>query len=393
MPVYTVSQVARYIRDSLDGDSLLGDVWVNGEVSNLSRSVSGHCYFTLKDAASQLRCVLFRNGQGSEHLADGVALLAHGRISFYEVRGDLQFYVDLAQPEGVGLLHAELERLKKKLQAEGLFDETRKRPIPRFPNRIAVVTSPVGAVWHDIRSIVERRYPLVELVLVPTPVQGASAAGGIVDAFQVLSEQEAIDTVIVARGGGSLEELWPFNEEAVARAIYGCKFPVISAVGHHTDYTIADLVADLRAPTPSAAAELAVPDRAELASQVLRLHRALLDYTVQDMSEKRHQVEILAHRLQTRAPDTPTRRQRVDDLLREASIRLSATLAVHQERVQSRSLRLEALSPRAVLERGYAVAQKLPSGEVITSPQQVAAGEALQVTVSGGPFKAVGLGQ
>ena len=300
MPVYSVSQITRYLKESLEADSLLNDLWLRGEVSNLTRSAAGHYYFTLKDATSQVRCVMFRPAYGGEHLAEGAAVIAHGRVSIYEVRGDLQLIADLAQPEGVGELHLELERLKMKLEAEGLFQVSRKRPLPEFPKRIGVATSPTGAVWHDIQNVLRRRYPLVELAFAPTPVQGDTAAAGIVDAFDAFNAEDDLDLVILARGGGSLEDLWPFNEEAVARAIYASRAPVISAVGHETDYTIADMVADCRAPTPSAAAELAAPDMDELMERIESRQRYIFQWVSGDLSDRSR--DLRSNLLQAGAP-------------------------------------------------------------------------------------------
>ncbi|MEE8442177.1 MAG: exodeoxyribonuclease VII large subunit, partial [Dehalococcoidia bacterium] len=246
MSVYTVTQVTTYLKDSLDRDAFLADLWVSGEISNLSRSSAGNLYFTVKDAESQMRCVMFRSGRGGDMLTDGAAAIVHGRVSLYPVRGEVQIYVDLVQPEGTGALHLEFERLKARLEEEGLFDPTRKRPLPAFPKKVGVATSPTGAVFHDICNVIERRFPLAEVVLSPTLVQGELAAPNIIAALQALNELGDIDVIIVARGGGSIEELWPFNEENVARAIYGSHVPVISGVGHETDTTISDLVADLR---------------------------------------------------------------------------------------------------------------------------------------------------
>ena len=214
MAVYTVSQVTRYIKESLERDALLADLWVSGEASNVVRSAAGHTYFSLKEANTVLRCVMFRNGSGGEHLANGAAVSAHGRISVYEARGDLQCIVDLARPEGMGERYLELERLIVRLQNEGLFEPSRKRPLPEFPQRIGVITSPTGAVWHDIQTVVERRYPLTELVLAPCLVQGDTAAPSIIEAFEVINAEPGIDAVILARGGGSTEDLWTFNEES-----------------------------------------------------------------------------------------------------------------------------------------------------------------------------------
>jgi len=345
---------------------MLADLWISGEVSNLSESTAGHLYFTLKDEASQLRCVLFHRARLALTLENGMAAVAHGRISIYEVSGALQFYVDVVQPEGMGILHLEFERLKVKLAEEGLFEPARKRALPPFPQRIGVVTSPDSAVLHDIINIISRRYPLVELVLAPTPVQGDGAATGIVQAFNTINETEGIDLVILARGGGSLEELWAFNEEKVARAIYASRVPVISGVGHDTDFTIADFVADKRAPTPSAAAELAVPHRAELEARLQSHSRALVAALSREFAQYR---------------------QRIDELTRVSSMHLGNLLTISQEKLRGRELKLGSLSPLATLERGYALVQHAATGEVISRIDHVHRGDAIEVKVSDGQFK------
>ncbi|MBE0415496.1 MAG: exodeoxyribonuclease VII large subunit [Dehalococcoidia bacterium] len=366
MKIYSVAEVTRYLRECLEADSLLADLWISGEVSNLSESAAGHLYFTIKDEASQLRCVLFHGARLALTIENGAAVVAHGHISIYEVSGTLQFYVDLVQPEGVGILHLEFERLKAKLAEEGLFEPARKRALPPFPQRIGVVTSPGSAVLHDIINIISRRYPVVELVLSPTPVQGDGASEGIVQALEALNDIEGIDLVILARGGGSLEELWAFNEEKVARAIYASKAPVISGVGHDTDFTIADFVADLRAPTPSAAAELAVPHRAELEGRIQSLRRALVAALSGEVDRYR---------------------QRSDELTRAASMHLGNFLTISKQRFRSQQRALNSLSPLATLDRGYALVQHSATGEVISHIAQVERGDAIDVKVSDGQFK------
>jgi exodeoxyribonuclease VII large subunit len=386
LPVYSVSQVTSYLKDSLESDALLQDLWVRGEVSNLSHSAAGHFYFTLKDATSQIRCVMFRPAHGGENLDDGGAVAAHGRVSLYEVRGDLQLYVDLVQPEGVGERHLELERLKVKLEAEGLFQVSRKRPLPTFPRRIGVATSPFGSVWHDIQNIIQRRFPLVELALAPTPVQGDGAAAGIVEAFEAMNREEDVDVVILARGGGSLEELWPFNEEAVARAIYSSRAPVVSAVGHETDFTIADMVADCRAPTPSAAAELVVPDREELEERVLFHRRSLFQQVSSDLAARSQDLDQTVWRIQRHTPDVSSWRQRVDDLAHAYERALDSYLALKAERIKALEFRLASLSPGGVLARGYAVVQRQDNSTLVTSVSQVGPGDDLQISVKDGTF-------
>ncbi len=389
MAVYSVSQIARYLKDSMEQDSLLGDLWISGEISNLSQSGAGHFYFTLKDANTSLRCVMFRPAQGGgDQLSNGIAVIAHGRISFYEARGETQLYVDIVQPEGVGELQLKLEQLKLKLEQEGLFEPTRKRPLPAFPRRIGLVTSPTGAVLHDIQNVVQRRYPLAELVLAPTPVQGDGAVAGIVEAFQVLNDEGDIDVIIMARGGGSLEELWAFNEEPVAHAIYSSHAPVISGIGHETDFTIADLVADQRAPTPSAAAELAVPDGKQLAATLSAFGQALEDGVYRHLSTYSENMEELRTRLLNRAPDVVTPRLRIDDMLKASSAYLSRYLELRRERLEGLGMRLSTLSPEGVLERGYAIVQREEGQEVVRSVSQVSGGDGLRVTVSDGAFGA-----
>ena len=366
MKIHSVAEVTGYLKELLETDSTLVDLWISGEVSNLSESAAGHLYFTLKDESSQLRCVLFHRARLAVTLENGAAVVAHGRISIYEVSGILQFYVDLVQSEGVGILHLEFERLKAKLAEEGLFEPTRKRALPPFPQRIGVIASPNSAVFYDIINIISRRYPLVELVLSPTPVQGDGASAGIVQAFDTLNDAQGIDLVILARGGGSLEELWAFNEEKVARAIYSSKAPVISGVGHDTDFTIADFVADQRAPTPSAAAELAVPHRTELEGRIKSYRRALVAALSGDIDRYR---------------------QRIDDLTRVTSMRLGDLLSINWEKIRGQELKLSSLSPLGTLGRGYALVQHSATGEVISHIDHVHRGDTIDVKVSDGQFK------
>ena len=388
MPVYSVSQVAFYLRDILGRDPLLQDLWVNGEVANLSRPGSGHSYFTLREDNSSLRCVMFRDARGAERLENGGSVIVHGRISIYPARGELQFVADMVQPEGVGELQLKLAQLKLKLEREGLFEPTRKRPVPRFPKRIAVITSPSGAVWRDIQNVVARRYPLIELLLTPAPVQGENATPGIVEAFQRLNEIQDIDVVVLARGGGSLEDLWPFNQEAVARAVYASRAPVISAVGHESDVTIADLVADRRAATPSAAAEMAVPDLLELSRRVRAARQALQTGISRDSAIRSNALEQLERRLQRGGPDLDILRGSIDDLLKQAATHLSHNRTVKAHRFDGLKMRLESLSPLQTLRRGYAIVQRTLDGTVVSDSAQVGPRDPVRVTLNRGMLDA-----
>lgn len=388
MAVYTVSQVTAYLRESLESDPLLSNLYVLGEVSNLRVSSAGHSYFTLKDGQAVLNCVMFKSQTGAGLLSNGASVSTHGHLSFYEPRGSTDFMVDLVMAEGVGELALELERLKLRLGAEGLFEESRKRTLPVFPQVIGLVTSPSGAVFHDIQNVIRRRYPLIELLLSPTQVQGDRAAPNIVAAIEALNRNGRADVIIVARGGGSLEDLWPFNEESVARAIYASRIPVVSAVGHETDVTIADLVADVRAPTPSAAAELVVPDgnvlRQDLAELTIRSQRAI----AYELQHRGNEVQALARQLDSALPDWDTWRRRIDDLGRVAHSSLANRLALSQVEVGGMAQRMGALDPAAILRRGFSVVQRADDDAVVTGAAQVSTGDALTITLSDGVIPA-----
>ena len=387
MAVYSVSEVAGYLTEILREDPVLQNVWVRGEVGNFTRSAAGHSYFSLRDAGATLRCVMFRGGGvGADLIDEGSAVIAHGRVALYEPRGDLQLIADVVQPEGVGELQLKLEELRVRLEKEGLFEPSRKRPLPRFPLRVGVVTSPTGSVWHDIQNVTARRYPAVELVLAPALVQGNEAVPTIVAAFDALERLDDIDVIIVARGGGSLEDLWPFNEEDVARAIFKSGVPVVSAIGHETDYTIADLVADVRAPTPSAAAELVVPEQAELFADIGVLRRSLNSTITGRLETAQWELDSLFPRLRRGLPDFDTLRLRIDDMMRTTAGHLRGTMQVSSERINGLRGKLESLSPRDTLLRGYAIVHR--ENTVVTSPSQVRDGDLIGVTVAEGDFKA-----
>jgi exodeoxyribonuclease VII large subunit len=392
--VYTVSQVSAYIKSLFVSDMLLADVWLSGEVSGFTQASSGHCYFTLKDASAVLKSVIWRTqARGMALPRNGDAVIVHGAISVYEQGGAYQLYVDHIEPAGVGQLWLEFERLKARLEAEGLFDEARKRPIPARPVRLGVVTSPTAAALRDILRTLSHRYRLVDVILAPTPVQGDQAPEAIVVALAALNrwsaQREPLDAIILARGGGSIEELWAFNDERVARAIAASAAPVITGVGHETDFTIADFVADLRAPTPTGAATLATPDGRELSATIAAL-RARAERQLGDhLADERTRLDGLTVRLRRAAPGArlAADRQRVDDLSRRGALAIVNTVRQQRARLRGEGLRLTALDPSRVLARGYAIVATV-DGAVVYSAAQVTPGDALRVRVADGAFGA-----
>ncbi len=387
--VHPVSEVTGYLRDLLSADPVVSDIWVSGEVVNLARPGSGHAYFSLRDEDATLRCAMFKySGTGADLLENGAAVVAHGKVSIYPARGELQLVVDLVQPEGIGELQLRFEELKARLEREGLFDQSRKRPIPRFPRKVGVVTSPTGAVWHDIQNVIGRRYPLVELLLAPTPVQGDAAATGIVEALGAINDRGDVDVAILARGGGSAEDLWPFNEEVVARAVYSSTVPVISAVGHETDVSISDWVADVRAPTPSAAAEMAAPDLAEIMAFVAAKIRTADGAAIAAVQVAKLGLEVLDTRMERAVPDMDSMRMRIDELLRASAAHLRSAVNSASVYVEGLGARLEALSPVGTLSRGYAIVQTGPDGTVVSDSTDLALGDTAVVTLARGGFDA-----
>ena len=388
--IFTVSQVTTHLRELLESHPFLSDLWIVGEVSNRRASPAGHTYFTLKDSVSSLNCVLFRGnvGSGAALLENGKSVRTHGRMSFYEPRGSIDFMVDRVLPEGEGELARELERLKARLSQEGLFEESRKRPLPPFPRVVGVVTSPTGAAWQDIQNVIRRRYPLAALLLSPTQVQGLDAAPSIAAALARLDGAGSADVIILARGGGSLEDLWPFNEEAVARAVFGSRIPVVSGVGHETDFTIADYVADRRAPTPSAAAELVVPDQAALRQAVSEWADRAWRGTARTAANGRGDVANLTRRLDSALPDLNGLKRRVDDLGDAVSGGFRNRLQLARVEVDGLERRLRTLDPAATLRRGFSVVQRGDTGQVITTTGQVTGGDTLTITLADGTIPA-----
>lgn len=388
MLVLSVQDLLGALKDTIESIPAFADVWVAGEISSLTHATSGHIYFTLKDEAAALRCAFFRQYNRGATLQSGDAVLAHGRINIYEPRGELNFIVDFVASQGAGILAAQFERLRQKLEAEGLFDPARKRPLPLFPRRIGVVTSATGAVWHDIQTVIGRRWPLAELVLAHASVQGENAPAEIVAALEALNERGNVDVIIVARGGGAREELTAFDDERVPRAIYASRVPVISAVGHETDVTLADYAADMRAPTPSAAAEMVVPDRAEIALRVGSLAATMAASMRAELDRCRRDVALSSDALRRAAPDIPALRAAVAALLERARTTVLRAIAERRALVEGRGLQLASLDPEAVLRRGYALVQRA-TGEPVTSVAAALPGERLAISVHDGTFAAV----
>jgi exodeoxyribonuclease VII large subunit len=386
-----VSELTGYIKELFEIDFRLQDIEVSGEISNFTRARSGHLYFTLKDEQAQLKCVMWRTM--AQRLAfrpeEGDAVLAHGRVSVYETGGVYQLYADWLEPAGRGYLAIAFERLKERLSLEGLFDQERKKPVPSFPNKIGIVTSADAAALRDILKVLQRRCPLVEVLIAPTLVQGDQAPEQIVQALRWLDGRDDIDTILVARGGGSIEDLWAFNDEQVARAIFAAEKPVISGVGHETDFTIADLVADLRAPTPSAAAELAAPDLSALPLVLADSRARLVAYMQSQIQQRRRQVQANAQALSLLSPRSTLDNnwQRLDGL----SLRLDQVTRIYLEQNRSRlavqNAALSTVSPLATLSRGYAIVRG-QDGSVVRSTEQVAPGDRIGVQVSDGEFEA-----
>lgn len=361
--VLTISQLNRYIKSLLDGDQMLSSVFLTGEISNFTNHYkSGHMYFSLKDSQCVVRAVMFAaQARRLRFLPqDGMKVIVRGRVTVYEQSGQYQVYVDDMQPDGLGALNLAYEQLKTRLAAEGLFDASRKKPLPAYPKAVGVVTSPTGAAVQDIKQILGRRFPLAEVILCPVLVQGVGAAEQIAAAVERFNRLDYADVLIVGRGGGSMEDLWAFNEEIVARAVANSRIPVISAVGHETDFTICDFAADLRAPTPSAAAELAVPDI-----------RELMAYVSGSMMRLKKSLGIEMHRMQ------------IDRLVDRMSGKMKRDLETGRMRLAERSASLQAFSPLRVLARGYSVALDA-NGETVRSVAQVRQGDSLNLIVQDG---------
>ncbi|MDD5952897.1 MAG: exodeoxyribonuclease VII large subunit [Oscillospiraceae bacterium] len=384
----TVSQLNRYLKAKFEEDEHLRSVFLTGEISNFTNHYkSGHLYFSLKDETAAIKAVMFVSHASRLRFLpkDGMKVLARGRVSVYEASGQYQLYVEDLQPDGIGALNLAYEQMKQKLEKEGLFSPERKKPIPKFPERIGVITSPTGAAVRDIQQILARRYPLAKVILAPVLVQGENAAPQIVNAIERFNALDCADVLIVGRGGGSIEDLWAFNEESVARAVAASHIPVISAVGHETDFTICDFVADLRAPTPSAAAELAVPDRDELLEVI-----SSLQYTMEQLLRARllhwkQQLDELSACRYLSSPEIwlTEHHRKLDTMTTRLSASLRMRTAQEQGRLSALAGKLDGLSPLKVLERGFVYATD-STGKLLTDVSETAVGDALRLRLRNG---------
>ncbi|HNW95769.1 MAG TPA: exodeoxyribonuclease VII large subunit [Anaerolineaceae bacterium] len=387
--IFSVTSLNNYLRELLETDEVLQDLWVRGEISNFSQPRSGHLYFTLKDSEAQIRCVMWKNSALRLRFspADGMQVEGHGAMSIYPAQGQVQLYLDALRPAGEGALYQEFLRLKARLEAEGLFDPEHKRPLPSLPRHIGVVTSPTGAALQDILQTLSRRLPILRVTIAPTPVQGAEAPPGIVAALRHLNQLEDLDLIILARGGGSIEDLWAFNDESVARAIYNSRVPVISGVGHETDFTIADFVADMRAPTPTGAAELATPITAQELSLSLRAASDQLDARLNELlSSARQSLALAQAELRRSSPRAFLQNalQRLDETQARLERLGHNQLEARNLRLASSVSRLNALSPQAVLRRGYAIITDQHSGVLISRASQTQPGQELLLRLQDG---------
>jgi exodeoxyribonuclease VII large subunit len=387
--IYSVGELTEYLKALLDSDRNLRSIWVRGEISNYKYHSSGHIYFTLKDETGSVKSVMFRSraSQLAFRPEHGMRVVARGYVTVYPRDGQYQLYVEELEPDGLGSLHLAFEQLKKRLEAEGLFAEQLKKTLPAYPQVVGIVTSPTGAAVQDMFNILRRRYPKLHIILVPVAVQGEEAPAQIAQAVELLNAPHlAVDVIIVGRGGGSLEELWAFNTEVVARAIHTSRIPIVSAVGHETDFTIADFVADLRAPTPSAAAELVVPDEKELLRHLDNLGQRLLQGLRHQLHVQQKRLELCLQRgVLTRPKDRIFQlQQQVDSLERELKVRAASALQQKQSQLATLAGQLQALSPLATLGRGYTLTMHSTNRQLVSGIEDIQAGAFVTTLLTGG---------
>ena len=384
--IFSVTMLNEYIKNIFENNRTLSSVTVRGEISNFTNHRSGHLYFSLKDSDGQIRAVMFRSrAQGLKFMPEsGMKVIIHGSVTVYPRDGSYQIYVSSMQPDGIGALYLAYEQMKSRLAEEGLFDDIHKKPIPMFPRRIGVITSPTGAAVRDIINVTGRRYPMADIYIYPALVQGAGSEDSLVRALDYLDKSGLCDVIIIGRGGGSIEDLWSFNSEKLAKRIFDAKTPIISAVGHETDFTICDFVSDMRAPTPSAAAEIAVPDRRELMMRVDQLDERLAAALVRNVQRARERLNVLSDRA---SADSVRRmldgkRDEVNYLNEKAALLIRSILQARRDMLSSSAAKANALSPLSTLSRGYSVAEK--DNVVIKSVNELSVGDRLTLIMRDG---------
>jgi len=387
--IYTVSRITKYIKNLFENDYNLQNVWILGEISNFKLHSSGHMYFVLKDQESQIKGVMFKGNNLSLRFMpqDGMKVKVRGDISVYERRGEYQLYVKEIVEAGKGELYLAFERLKEKLKAEGLFSEEFKKKLPLIPKNIAVITSPTGAAIRDVLTISLRRFPNLSILVVPSLVQGTLAAREIAKKIDFLNKHfNNLDFIILSRGGGSLEELWAFNEEILARSIYNSKIPIVSAIGHETDFTISDFVADLRCPTPSAAAEMTIPDKSSLVNNLNLLNSKLNKAIKRNLELKVENINSINKSIQYQGPENKINQyyQYIDEFSVRIKLRIKHQIELYEEKIKKDKQRLDSLNPGAVIERGYSICRKIPGKEIIKRLNQVEIGNEIEIIISDG---------
>ena len=384
MSALTVSDIITHLNHLLSVDEITSDLCIIGEVSRVSTASSGHSYFTIKDSDSSLDCALFRGGVGSEHIQQGSEILVFGKVSIYCKSGRLQVIANLIQPSGTGLLQAKFEEMKTRLEKEGLFDVSRKRNLPKFPRVIGVVTSEDAAAWEDIKTTITNRFPKVEIHLSHSLVQGDAAPQQISEAIDLLNNYSEVDVIIVGRGGGSVEDLWAFNEEIVARAIFSSKIPVVTGIGHETDFSISDMVADFSASTPTAAAVSVVPDLLEINQQILNFKRRFNHNLSLELEKHKNSLSLKINTINQLSPDFDYYKFRIDESMIKIDTLFSDQLRNITERIQRFEEKLSDLSPSNTISRGYSIVQNKKNGNIIKSKDDVEPGDKFSIQVSDG---------
>ena len=384
--IFSVTMLNEYIKNIFENNRTLSSVTVRGEISNFTNHRSGHLYFSLKDSDGQIRAVMFRSrAQGLKFMPEsGMKVIIHGSVTVYPRDGSYQIYVSSMQPDGIGALYLAYEQMKARLAEEGLFDDIHKKPIPMYPRRIGVITSPTGAAVRDIINVTGRRYPMADIYLYPALVQGAGSEESLVRALDYLDKSGLCDVIIIGRGGGSIEDLWSFNSEKLARRIFDAKTPIISAVGHETDFTICDFVSDMRAPTPSAAAEIAVPDRRELMMRVDQLDERLASALIRNVQRARERLSLLSDRASADSVRRmlDSKRDEVNYLGEKSALLIRSILQAKRDMLSSSAAKANALSPLSTLSRGYSVAEK--DNAVIKSVNELSKGDRLTLIMNDG---------